>query len=372
MADAALLSALCEETTCPICLDHFAEPVTLDCGHNFCRACISHYWGEFDLAATCPQCREVILHRDLRPNRQLANVIEIVKKLEERKRAEQGGKRRGSVCARHPREPLALFCWEEDLVCAVCDRAREHQDHDVVPLEEGAPKYTVCLEAEKQKITFGFERMDTFLQEKEHLRLVHLGGLMKELEESEGENVSRLSEEICHLSHLVRKTERKFPQVPAELLQEAGSTVHRYEDGQERQVVEFSPRLEERLRISSQKHSALQEAIENCQVNVTLDPDTANPFLILSEDLKSVRRGSKCQDLPDTPQRFDIMMCVLGQERFTSGRCWWEVEVEENLGSLILWGEDSPLFPGMERGQIEMLLTSDRETLIPPDITIPT
>lgn len=35
------------------------------------------------------------------------------------------------------------------------------------------------------------------------------------------------------------------------------------------------------------------------------------------------------QGLPDRPQRFDTMLCVLGHEKLLSGRHWWEVEVED-------------------------------------------
>ncbi|XP_065421174.1 butyrophilin subfamily 1 member A1-like [Chrysemys picta bellii] len=62
-------------------------------------------------------------------------------------------------------------------------------------------------------------------------------------------------------------------------------------------------------------------------VDVTLDPDTANPKLVLSEDRKRVRRGDTRQDLPDNPERFDPCPCVLGTEEFAGGRRYWEVEV---------------------------------------------
>ncbi|NXN31105.1 BT2A2 protein, partial [Nycticryphes semicollaris] len=61
---------------------------------------------------------------------------------------------------------------------------------------------------------------------------------------------------------------------------------------------------------------------------VTLDPDTAHSDLVLSEDLRSAKRGTARQNLPDTPERFSHWCCVLGKERFQEWRHCWEVEVQ--------------------------------------------
>ncbi|XP_060126912.1 butyrophilin subfamily 1 member A1-like [Zootoca vivipara] len=63
------------------------------------------------------------------------------------------------------------------------------------------------------------------------------------------------------------------------------------------------------------------------KANVTLDPDTAYPWLILSKDRKSMGLGDKKQVLPNKPERFNYWPCVLGREGFTAGRHFWEVNV---------------------------------------------
>uniref|UniRef100_A0A3P8SFR8 Bloodthirsty-related gene family, member 30 n=1 Tax=Amphiprion percula TaxID=161767 RepID=A0A3P8SFR8_AMPPE len=64
--------------------------------------------------------------------------------------------------------------------------------------------------------------------------------------------------------------------------------------------------------------------------DVTLNPVTAYPFLILSEDRKQVKRGEKLQFYRNSQQRFDVWSCVIAKEGFSTGRHYWEVFVGES------------------------------------------
>ncbi|MGH0173839.1 UNVERIFIED_CONTAM: hypothetical protein FKN15_066284 [Acipenser sinensis] len=66
------------------------------------------------------------------------------------------------------------------------------------------------------------------------------------------------------------------------------------------------------------------------KVDVTLDPDTAHRWLILSAEGKRVRWGETRPDLCDNPEKFDYWDCVLGRESISSGRCYWQVQVGGN------------------------------------------
>jgi len=63
---------------------------------------------------------------------------------------------------------------------------------------------------------------------------------------------------------------------------------------------------------------------------VILDPNTANPWFVLSDDLTSVRYSENYQTLPNNPERFDGYLCVLGSEGFNSGTHCWDVDVTES------------------------------------------
>uniref|UniRef100_A0A8C3IC36 Butyrophilin subfamily 1 member A1-like n=1 Tax=Chrysemys picta bellii TaxID=8478 RepID=A0A8C3IC36_CHRPI len=73
--------------------------------------------------------------------------------------------------------------------------------------------------------------------------------------------------------------------------------------------------------------SPITDSVTLSPVDVTLDPNTAHPNLVLSEDQKTVTYDDRRQDRPDNPERFTTYPIVLGANRFTGGRFYWEVEM---------------------------------------------
>ncbi|XP_051949944.1 butyrophilin subfamily 2 member A2-like [Xyrauchen texanus] len=65
-------------------------------------------------------------------------------------------------------------------------------------------------------------------------------------------------------------------------------------------------------------------------VEVTLDPETANPTLVLSEDCKRMHCDPERREVSGSLRRFDGWWCCLGSEGILSGRHYWEIEVGDH------------------------------------------
>ncbi|XP_062825393.1 zinc finger protein RFP-like [Anolis carolinensis] len=253
----AVAQDLCAELTCPICLDYFEDPVILaECGHNFCRFCLTQYCGKRERKAACPQCRKCFQMESLIPNRQLRNLVEIAKKSQER------GKGEGDhLCKKH-QEPLKLFCKEDEvLICVVCDRGKAHKAHEVVPLEEAPHDYKEKItsylmslkklqeemgafktqtetesqdllkqtKAGREKTVAAFKQLHQFLEEQEKLLLSQMEEVEKEIESKREEHMANLSEELSGLENIIREMELKCLQPASEFLQDIKSTLQRCE-----------------------------------------------------------------------------------------------------------------------------------------------
>lgn len=56
--DSDTMQAFQTEFTCHMCMKYFIDPVTVDCGHNFCSPCLYLFWEDIQASICSPKCRE--------------------------------------------------------------------------------------------------------------------------------------------------------------------------------------------------------------------------------------------------------------------------------------------------------------------------
>ncbi|CAM4683993.1 unnamed protein product [Lepidochelys kempii] len=79
------MEQLWEDVTCSICLDVLKDPLCIECGHNFCRGCLSTHWSQISAQGhRCPDCRAPCSGDRMIPDTHVKNLAEkIAKPLQE-------------------------------------------------------------------------------------------------------------------------------------------------------------------------------------------------------------------------------------------------------------------------------------------------
>ncbi|XP_072914355.1 zinc-binding protein A33-like [Hemitrygon akajei] len=348
-----------EEVICPICLDFFTDPVILQCGHNFCRSCITRCW-EREERNSCPVCREVFADRTLRVNRALANLAEKARNLN----LNQKGKGIKRHCEEHEEE-LKLFCeTDKTLICLICRDAQKHREHRFMPIKEAVTLYKDQLKSsldsltknksdfqekeqqQKEKIfrvqeqsnsvqthiTSQFAELCQIITEKEQ-------SLLRDLRKEEERILNAMEKNLREIQENIRTIQEEISKLK-EQMDQKDSVIFLKEEARRKRRINYDvqvltmkddARPFEKFDQPYLLNTVLRETHDAInRVSVTLDVETANPCLEVSEDRKSVRRTGIRGHLPDTGKKFTYWECVLGSDGFTSGRRYWEVEVACN------------------------------------------
>ncbi|XP_062904059.1 zinc-binding protein A33-like [Mobula hypostoma] len=359
MASKGQVESLTEEVICPICLDFFTDPVILECGHNFCRSCITRCW-EREERNSCPECREEIADRTLRVNRALANLSEKARKLNLNPKEKENKLH----CEKHGKE-LTLFCETDGkLICLICRDAREHKSHNFLPIKEATEVYKDRVKSsfdfltkrksdleemekeQKEKIS-GVREQSQTLQFHVNVQFVELHQILtekgqrklRELREEEERILNPMEKNLQKIQANLNSIQDEISRLQEQMDQKESAIFLKEEARQKNRISDHYQQLsvtDVALPVEKFDHpyllsTTLRETLDSInQVSVTLDVETAHPALEVSEDRKSVRRTETRRNLLGTATRFTNWVSVLGSEGFISGRRYWEVEVTAN------------------------------------------
>ncbi|XP_014399628.1 PREDICTED: tripartite motif-containing protein 5-like [Myotis brandtii] len=365
-----------KEVTCPICLDLLTEPMSLDCGHTFCQACITANNRESMICqgeSSCPVCKSTYQPENLRPNQNVAKIVEAFREFKLSPQEEQ----KRDLCVRHG-EKLLLFCQEDEkIICWLCERSREHCGHHTSLMEEVAPVYKENLQAaldrlreEQQKA----EKLDDDLEEERtskkdkiqnDLKSVQdyfkqLKGILaseeqtelQRLEKEAAENLddlaqaeSELAQQRKLLRDLISDLEHRLQGSAVEMLQDVKGIMERSKTftlkkprtlPMKQRTVLQAPDLRGVL----EAFTELAEARRSWE-HVTLDPPTNKSIIVISEDRRQVRlRRSRFSYLFGGD---NMDFGILGSPSITSGKHYWEVDVSQKRAWIMgVYGEKYP------------------------------
>nr|XP_024655569.1 E3 ubiquitin-protein ligase TRIM39-like [Maylandia zebra] len=279
----------------------------------------------------------------------------------------------GRMCTKHD-NLLQLFCkTDQTCVCMLCS-VLDHKNHEFVPLREEYEGKKAELEKTEAEIQQMIQKRRLKIQEitesvkmskdaadrqkAEGVQVLtalmesverRLKELMKEIEDkqeatekqAEGlikdleQEISELMERSSEVEQLSRSEDhlhllQSFSSLKAAPPSKDWTEVRVHPPSYEGTVGRAVAQLEETVWKPMKKKlfEAELQRVQQHEVDVTLDPDTAHPALILSDDGKQVYCGDVRKKLPDNPERFSLCVCVLGEQSFSSGRFYFEVQVK--------------------------------------------
>lgn len=352
------------DLSCPICCEIFKEPVVLKCSHSFCAACLREYWRRGG-NRECPLCRSRSTD-DPVPSLTLRNLCQSCIEeggAEEREADRDLAVPPGEMCPLHE-ERLKLFCTVDDEpICVVCHTSRRHKAHDCCPVAEAVEtvkermklalsvllqkkdtfdktkrtyeETVTCIQAQAQfverKTREEFEKLHAFLRAEEESRLQVLRAEEEQRRQAAEKKIQDISRDIQSLSETIAALEEDLALEGMPILHVCKKALARANCPREEPVIGPDALIDVARHLGSLGFHVWEKMQQIVKYTpVTLDPNTAAPWLILSDDLSSVHDVEEKQKLPDNPERYDPDAGVLARESFASGKHAWEVNVGDN------------------------------------------